>query len=216
MFCFLLFPQQQMETVHNTPFKLPLWSGWTVQTSNEGSDSFCCKCHSTTTPLKILAIQSILRHIKLINRSQDLVKLLRDSLIPPVLYIDVARQLFAAKQWSSLRSLVSHWPFESFQLSQICNETCPQCWLSYLESEDVDDPEKEGGDTERQLFRKVFKHVLDGYFFVVKGTLENGEGGDSPLRVLDLTLDPSQDIRGFLWEVITLIFFQCIFIFTFL
>jgi hypothetical protein len=45
----------------------------------------------------------------------------------------------------------------------------------------------------------VFKHVLDGYFFVVKGTLDN-EGTKSPLRTLDLTLDSSHNIRGFLWE----------------
>jgi len=56
-----------------------------------------------------------------------------------------------------------------------------------------------GGDTERQLLRKVFKHVLDGYFFVVKGTLDN-ESTKSPLRTLDLTLDSSHNIRGFLWE----------------
>ena len=190
-----------METTHNTPFKLPLWSEWTIQTREKGAVDTCSKCQFIGPTLKVQAIQSIFKYLKLANRVHELPAFLQDNLVPPILYIDFARQLFAMKQWSALRNLVAHWPFETFQLSQICNETCPQCWLAYLDSDDVDDPEKEGGDTERQLFRKVFKHVLDGYFFVVKGTLENGEGCNSPLRVLDLTLDPSQDIRGFLWEV---------------
>ena len=153
----------------------------------------------------------------------DLAKILQSNLIPPILFVDIACQLFAQKQWSVLRSLISHWPFEVFQLSNIISSTyCSPCWLAYLESDDVDDPEKEGtrikkinlnkkmlslnnstfnegGNTERQLLRKVFKHVLDGYFFVVKGTLDN-ESTKSPLRTLDLTLDSSHNIRGFLWE----------------
>lgn len=138
-------------------------------------------------------------HLKIDNKFHELARILQVNLIPPILFVDIACQLFAQKQWSVLRGLISHWPFETFQLSNIISIYCSQCWLAYLESDDVDDPEKEGGDTERQLLRKVFKHVLDGYFFVVKGTLDN-EGTKSPLRTLDLTLDSIHNIRGFLWE----------------
>ncbi len=186
-----------MEATSNTPFKLPLWSEWAVHVKDKGKK--CCKCTSSISRLKELAIQSLLKYLKQMNKYHNLPKVLQDNCIPPVLYVDVACLLFASKQWSALRSLVSYWPFEVFQLSHIIPITCSQCWLAFLESDDVEDPEKEGGDTERQLFRKVFKHVLDGFFYVVKRTLEN-EGERSPLRCLDLTLDTSQDIRSFLWE----------------
>jgi hypothetical protein len=159
----------------------------------------CSKCTSSISPLKELAIQSLFKYLKQINKYHEIPKILQDNFIPHVLYIDVACLLFASKQWSALRSLVAYWPFESFQLSQIIHVTCSQCWLAFLESDDIEDTEKEGGDTERQLLRKVFKHVLDGFFVVVKRTLEN-EGQESPLRVLDLTLDTSQEIRSFMWE----------------
>lgn len=186
-----------MEATSNTPFKLPLWSEWAVKV--KGKSRQCHKCNGSIPLLKELAIQSLFKYLRATNRCLELPKILQDNFIPPVLYIDVACLLFAAKQWSALRSVVSYWPFETFQLSQIIPITCSQCWLTFLESDDLEDPEKEGGDTERQLFRKVFKHVLDGFFYVVKRTLEN-EGQKSPLRALDLTLETSQDIRSFLWE----------------
>jgi len=186
-----------MERGINTPFKLPLWSEWTVQTKE--NDSLCSTCKTGTPALKILAIQSFLRHLRAIKKYHELPTVLSKYRIPPILYIDVASQLFSLKQWSVLRSLVSLWPFETFQLSQIMQVQCHNCWQNYLESDDVDDTEREGGDTERQVFRKVFKHILDGYFSVVKSTLENN-GCQGPLRILNLTLNPSQEIRGFLWE----------------
>lgn len=187
-----------MEATSNTPFKLPLWSEWAIKVKEENSRQ-CYKCNCSVPLLKKLAIQSFLKDLRLTNKCLDLTKILQDNFIPPVLYIDVASFLFDSKQWNTLRSLISSWPFETFQLSQIVPITCSQCWLTFLESDDLEDPEKEGGDTERQLFRKVYKHVLDGFFFVVKRTLEN-DGQKSPLRVLDLTLETSQDIRSFLWE----------------
>lgn len=187
-----------MEPTSNTPFKLPLWSEWTVKIKEKVKYE-CTQCNSRIPYLKELAIQSIFKYLKYTNRLNDLPKILQDNLIPPVLYIDVACLLFTFKQWSVLRTLISNWPYETFHLSEIIPKMCPSCWLSFLESEDVDDPEKEGGDTERQLFRKVFKHVLDGFFFVVKRTLEN-EASRSPLHLLDLTLNVSQDIRCFFWE----------------
>ncbi|EFX89594.1 hypothetical protein DAPPUDRAFT_310467 [Daphnia pulex] len=186
-----------MEATSNTPFKLPLWSEWAVHV--KGKEKKCSYCTSSISPLKELAIQSLFKYLKQINKYHEIPKILQDNFIPPVLYVDVACLLFASKQWCALRSLVAYWPFETFQLSQIIHVTCSQCWLAFLESDDFEDPEKEGGDTERQLFRKVFKHVLDGFFVVVKRTLEN-EGQVSPLRVLDLTLDTSQEIRSFMWE----------------
>lgn len=136
-----------------------------------------------------------LRKKKILHK---LPQVLEDYFFPPVLYVDVARQLFAHKHWTVLGHLVSHWPFRSFSLSQIFCVNCPNCWSAYLESEDVEDSEREGGDTERQLLRKVFKHVLDGFFLVVKKKFNSGHS--TPLRVLDLTLDPSQHVRGFMWE----------------
>ena len=186
-----------MEATSNTPFKLPLWSEWAVQVKGTGKK--CSKCTTSISPLKELAIQSLFKYLKEKNKYHEIPKILQDNFIPHVLYIDVACLLFASKQWSALRSLVAFWPFESFQLSKIIHVTCSQCWLTFLESDDIEDPEKEGGDTERQLLRKVFKHVLDGFFVVVKRTLEN-EGQVSPLRVLDLTLGTSQEIRSFMWE----------------
>lgn len=186
-----------METTINTPFKLPLWSEWAVQVKEKGKK--CSKCTTNITCLKELAIQSLCKYLKQKNRCHEIPKILQDNLIPPALYVDVACLLFASKQWSALRSLVSYWPFEAFCLSRIIHISCPQCWLAFIESDDIEDTEKEGGDTERQLFRKIFKHVLDGFFFVVKNTLEN-EGQAIPLRVLDLTLQTSQEIRSFMWE----------------
>ena len=186
-----------MEATSNTPFKLPLWSEWAVQVKDKDKKS--CKCTTSIPKIKELAIQSLCKYLKEMNKCHNLPNILQDNLIPPILYNDFASFLFASKQWSALRSMVAYWPFEVFKLSNILPITCSQCWLSFLESDDVEDPEKEGGDTERQLFRKVFKHVLDGFFFVVKRTLEN-EGEKSPLRCLDLTLDTSQDIRSFFWE----------------
>ena len=192
------FFKERMEATSYTPFKLPLWSEWTVKVKGQGVQR-CHKCASSILPLKSLTIQSLVKNLKQRNRLHDLPKLLVDNFVPSILYVDVACILFDAKQWIALRALVAHWPFESFQLSHIIPASCSACWLVFLESDDFEDPEKEGGDTERQLFRKVFKHVLDGYFIVVKKTLEN-EGQASPLRELDLTLDTSQDVRSFLWE----------------
>ena len=187
-------------TTYQTPFKLPLWSEWTVQVKGQSSASSACpECSRVTASLKELAINSLFSYLKRRKTFQNLPLILVASRIPPVLHVDVARQLFVAKQWVVLRCLISHWPFERLQLSQIVQISCQACWSSYLESEDVDNPESEGGDTERQLLRKVFKHVLDSFFFVVKSTLEN-DSSRSPLRVLDLTLDPSQPVRGFMWE----------------
>lgn len=186
-----------MEATSNTPFKLPLWSEWAVKV--KGKSRQCHKCSCSIPLLKELAIQSLFKYLRVTKKCLDLPKILQDNFIPPVLYIDVACLLFAAKQWSALRSIVSYWPFETFQLAQIIPITCSHCWLNFLESDDLEDPEKEGGDTERQLFRKIFKHVLDGFFYVVKRTLEN-DGQQTPLRGLDLTLETSQDIRSFLWE----------------
>jgi len=186
----------QMERGINTPFKLPLWSEWTIRIKE--NNLTCSTCQSSTPTLKILAIQSLLKHLKVVRKYHELPAVLSEYLIPPILYVDVASQLFTLKHWSVLRSLVSFWPFETFQLSQIMQVQCHNCWHSYLETDDVEDTEREG-DPERQLFRKVFKHILDGYFNVVKSTLENNDC-KKPLRVLDLTLNPSQEIRGFLWE----------------
>lgn len=151
--------------------------------------------------MKRLSIQALVKHLKAVNRILCLPEILAENMLPPTLFEDMARELFAMKQWSTLRSVISHWPHEVLHLSDIISGTCTctSCWLNYLETDDFEDPEKEGGDTERQLFRKAFKHILDGYFSVVKSTLENNER-KSPLRILDLTLDPSKEIRGFMWE----------------
>uniref|UniRef100_A0A0P6EMT9 Leucine-rich repeat-containing protein 14 n=1 Tax=Daphnia magna TaxID=35525 RepID=A0A0P6EMT9_9CRUS len=186
-----------MEATANTPFKLPLWSEWAIQVKEKQKK--CSKCTTTIPDLKELAIRSLITYLKQKSKCHEIQKILQDNHMPSALYVDVACILFASKQWGALRSLVSYWPFEAFHLSRIINITCPQCWLAFLDSDDTEDPEKEGGDTERQLFRKVFKHVLDGFFFVMKKTLEN-EGQASSLRVLDLTLETSQEIRSFMWE----------------
>ena len=186
-----------MERGTNTPFKLPLWSEWTVHIKE--NNLTCLTCQLSTPSLKILAVQSLLKHLKVIRKYHELLTVLSEYRIPHILYLDFACQLFALKHWSALRSIVSFWPFETFELSQIMQAQCQNCWQNYLETDDVDDTEREGGDTERQIFRKVFKHILDGYFSVVKNTLENNDC-KGPLRVLDLTLNPSQEIRGFLWE----------------
>ncbi|XP_057371800.1 uncharacterized protein LOC130692732 [Daphnia carinata] len=186
-----------MEATASTPFKLPLWSEWAVQV--KAKKNKCSKCTKNMPHLKGLAIQSLITYLKQRSKCHEIPKILQDNLIPPALYVDVACILFACKQWGALRSLVSYWPFEAFHLSRIIHITCPQCWLAFLDSDNAEDPEKEGGDTERQLFRKVFKNVLDGFFFVIKKTLEN-EGQASSLRVLDLTFETSQEIRSFMWE----------------
>ena len=191
-----------MDATANTPFKLPLWSDWTVRVKGSTPQPPCSTCGQQVPPLKSLAITSLMKWLRSSRLQHELPRVLQDNHIPPVLYLDVARQLAAHKQWTALRGLIAAWPYEQFQLHQVLMASCccTNCWLSYLESEDVDDLEREGGDTERQLFRKIFKHVLDGYFMAVKGTLENVAGAGACIRVLDLTLDSSQDVRGFLWE----------------
>ncbi|KAI9557150.1 hypothetical protein GHT06_016957 [Daphnia sinensis] len=186
-----------MEATASTPFKLPLWSEWVIQVKEKQKK--CSKCNINIPDLKELAIQSLITYLKQKGKCHEIPKILQNNLVPPALYVDVACILFASKQWGALRSLVSYWPFEVFHLSRIIKITCPQCWLAFLDSDNTEDPEKEGGDTERQLFRKIFKHVLDGFFFVIKKTLEN-EGQTSSLRVLDLTLETFQEIRSFMWE----------------
>lgn len=186
-----------MERGISTPFKLPLWSEWTVNIKE--TILTCFTCQLGTPALKILAIQSLLKHLKEVRKYHELPTVLSEYRIPSILYVDIACQLFALKHWSALRSLISFWPLETFQLSQIMQPQCQNCWQNFLETDDIDDTEREGGDTERQMFRKLFKHILDGYFSVVKSILENN-GCKGPLRVLDLTLNPSQEIRGFLWE----------------
>lgn len=185
-----------MEATANTPFRLPIWSAWTI---NVKENKLQRRGHSARLTLKRLSIQALVKHLKSVNKIHVLSEILAENAIPPSLFRDVARELFALKQWTTLRTLVSQWPFKRLQLSDLLNGVCSCCWLSYLEADDFEDPEKEGGDTERQLFRKAFKHILDGYFSVVKGTLENNNH-KSPLRVLDLTFDPSKEVRGFMWE----------------
>ena len=185
-------------TSYQTPFQLPIWSEWTVNVK-VNTKSSCLKCSLCTASLKELAIQALFSHLKEKNILHLLPIVLKDNELPPILYMDVACQLFTQKQWNVLKSLISYWPYETFQLSHIVHFNCHSCWLSYVESEDVEDPEREGGDTERQLLRHVFKNILDGYFCAVKKTLENCDS-KSPLRVLDLSLDPSRQVRGFMWE----------------
>jgi len=118
-------------------------SDWTVKIKEK--HKLCLNCNSTVASLKVLAIESLFGYLKEANKLHDLAKILQSNLIPPILFVDIACQLFAQKQWSVLRSLISHWPFEVFQLSNIISSTyCSPCWLAYLESDDVDDPEKEG------------------------------------------------------------------------
>ena len=118
-------------------------SDWTVQIKEK--HKLCLSCNSTIASLKVLAIESLFNYLKETNKFHDLARILQSNLIPPILFVDIACQLFAQKQWSVLRSLISHWPFEVFQLSNVISSTCcSPCWLTYLETDDVDDPEKEG------------------------------------------------------------------------